>query len=496
MMRPTAPRRFVRHFSKFVSDKGRFPAFVPSPHLAEPPAPPAERMTAKHNVPWSPDEVDEALKKNSIYQWGATDPIRAACPVAERVDGVYIYDNRGNKFLDFSAGAVCTNLGNTMPEEIKKAANDSMDKMGFVYGDLYSTEVRARLCTLLADVTPGDINGFLLASSGAEANEAAIRMARAYTGRFKVMTRARSYHGGTTTTLAATGDPRSWAVSNSSLGMLKIPDPFPFTFDWGPDEATRTHLSLSALHEQILNEGPNQIACILMESFTGANGWLQPGDEYMQGVRALCDKYGILLIFDEVMTGFGRTGTMFGFEHFPGVLPDMITFAKGVTSAYVPLSGVGCRDHIFDHFRTNPIGYGSTYSAHPLPCAIAEAVIKYTLKHDIIGNVQKMSPIMSAELLKLADKHPSVKAARCVGLAGGLDLAGKDGNFLMDMHEAHAGLAHLKNTLRELGLITLIRGHFLHVTPPLTINEEQIHEGIAILDEGLTALDAFIAKSD
>jgi len=272
---------------------------------------------------WTPEQIDDAIRDNSVFSWGASDPLRKSTILAKRAEGVYIYDENDKQILDWSAGAVCSNLGHDMPQSIKDAVTKQMEELPFVYGDLYTTEIRARLCKLLGEISPADLNGFLFASGGSEANEAAIRLARRYTGRPKILSRARSYHGGSTASLAMTGDPRRWAVDAGVPGFVKIMDPFPFTFSWGDSEEEMVERSLGALHDQILTEGPEQIAAIFLESITGANGWMLTPTAYMQGVRALCDRYGILLVCDEVMTGFGRTGHMFGFQNFEGVVPDM-----------------------------------------------------------------------------------------------------------------------------------------------------------------------------
>jgi len=354
------------------------------------------------------------------------------------------------------------------------------------------TEARAKLCSLLGDISPGDLNGFIFASGGAEANECAIRMARRYTGRYKILSRYRSYHGGTTSTLAMTGDPRTWATDTQITGFAKIPDPFPFSFSWGEDAEKASKQALLALHEQILMEGPESIAAIFMEAITGSNGWLLPHPSYMQGVRALCDEYGILMIVDEVMCGFGRTGKLFGFMNFPGVVPDMFTFAKGVTGAFMPLSGVGMTDAIFDFYRTNAPAYGSTYSGHPLTVACGYATVKYILDNDIPNRVKQMEPTLAEGLAHIVSKHKSAKQARVIGLAGGIDLAGPQGDSLMHMHQTHPGVAFLRRRLREEGLITLVRGHHMHCTPPLIISESEIAMGIEILDKCFGELDDFL----
>ena len=364
---------------------------------------------------WPQEEVAQAMKANSVFSWGASDPLRESCLHVDRAEGVYLYDHDGKKYIDWSAGAVCTNLGHTVPQRIQDAIAKQIKDCAFVYGDLASHDARARLCGLLGEVAPGDLNGFLFASGGSEANEAAIRMARRYTGRQKIMSRYRSYHGGSSSSLAMTGDPRTWAVDAGMPGFVKMHDPFPFNFEWDSDPEKASLKCLDALHDQILFEGPGSIAAIFLEAVTGANGWLKAPQSYMQGVRALCDQFGILLVSDEVMNGFGRLGTMFGFQQYEGVMPDMFTFAKGVTSAYLPLSGVGMRDHVFDHFRTNPVGYGSTYFAHPVACAAGYETVKHIIETDLVSHVKKMEAVMERELAELVEAHPSAKQARDQG---------------------------------------------------------------------------------
>eukprot|EP00301_Raphidiophrys_heterophryoidea_P011387 c17498_g1_i1.p1 GENE.c17498_g1_i1~~c17498_g1_i1.p1 ORF type:complete len:514 (-),score=124.16 c17498_g1_i1:105-1646(-) len=450
---------------------------------------------AKHNkAEWTQPEIDQAIRDHSMYTWGASIPMFEATVPIDRTENIYMYEKSGKRYIDWSSGAVCSNLGHTMPESIKQAVIAQMNKNPFTYGDMVYHEPRARLCSLLAEVCPGDLNSFIFASGGAEAVECAIRMARLFTGRQKIISRYRSYHGATSGSLSTTGDFRRWAVDGTTTGFVKAMDPFPFHFRWGETEAVATKRCLDALHEQIISEGSNSVAAIVLEPITGTNGWLVPPTEFLQGVRALCDKYGILLVCDEVMSGFGRTGQMFGFQNFPGVVPDLFTFAKGVTAAYLPLSGVGMRANIFEHFKTNPIGYGSTYSAHPLPVIAGYETVKYLIENDIAGHAKRMEPVMIEELSKLVQKHPSVKQARCMGLASGFDLQDKHGNFIVPMHGANDGTALFKKKLREYGLITMVRGHFVHCTPPLIITPDQIREGFSIISKALDPLDEFIAK--
>lgn len=237
-----------------------------------------------------------------------------------------------------------------------------METLPFAYGGLGLCKVRARLSQLISEIMPGDLQGMVFPSSGAEANEAAITMARRYTGKHKVVNWYRSYHGGTANALQATGDFRRWFGRDSIPGFVKAHNPFPLFFDLaGATETERTQTALNMLEEQVLNEGPDTIAMISFESIVGAGGVIIPPDGYMQSVRAICDKYKILMHCDEVMVGFGRTGKMFGFQNFEGVLPDIITCAKGITSSAIPMSMTACRKPIMDFFEENPLGWGSTY---------------------------------------------------------------------------------------------------------------------------------------
>lgn len=447
-----------------------------------------------HKASWSQEEIDKAMKDHSMYTWGASTPMFESTVPVDRSENIYLYEKSGKRYIDWSSGAVCSNLGHTMPESIKQAIIEQMNKVPFVYGDLAYHEPRARLCSLLAEVSPGDLNSFIFASSGAEAVECAIRMARLYTGRRKIISRYRSYHGATSGSLSATGDFRRWSMDSYTTSFVKALDPFPFHFRWGETEEESVQRCLDSLHEQIVNEGSDSVAAIMLESITGTNGWLVPPPAFLQGVRALCDKYGILLICDEVMSGFGRTGQLYGFQNAPGVVPDMFTFAKGVTAAYMPLSGVGMRSKVYDFFRTNPLGYGNTYFAHPLPVVTAYSTVQYIIDNDIIGHVKKMEAVMVEELSKLTQKHPSVKQARCIGLASGFDMQDKKGDFIVPMHGANDATALFKKKIREYGLTTMVRGHFVHCTPPLIIQPDQIREGFSIISKALDHVDAHIAK--
>ena len=283
--------------------------------------------------------------------------------------GVYLYDDHGKEYLDWTSQAVCANLGHDVPKELIEAATHQMASLPFIYGGIGITEVRTRMNQLMAEILPGNLRAAVFPSSGAEANEAGIMMARRFTGRPKVLSFYRSYHGATAHAGAATGDMRRWYGSDNVPGFVKAFNPFPLFFQHGGAQASQeeqVQAALTMLEEQILNEGPDQIASIMMESIVGAGGCLVMPPGYMQGVRAICDKYGILLHFDEVMVGFGRTGAMFGFQNYEGVLPDIVSAAKGISGATVPLSMTACSEDIMAYFEDIPLGWGSTYQAHPV----------------------------------------------------------------------------------------------------------------------------------
>jgi adenosylmethionine-8-amino-7-oxononanoate aminotransferase len=381
-------------------------------------------------------------------------------------------------------------LGYTVPEAVQSAVETQLRDLSMVYGGLGIAPVRARLCNLMSELCPGDINGFLFPSGGNEANEAAIRMARRYTGKHKIMSRYRSYHGGSSSTLSMTGDFRRWFAETGTSGFVKMFDPQPNTFSWGHDEETITKHTLAMLEEQIMYEGPNTIAAIFMESIPGAAGVLLPPAGYMQGVRALCDKYEILMVLDEVMVGFGRTGTMFGFQNFEGVLPDIVTFAKGISASYIPLSGVGMRQPIKEFFDENPLGWGTTYQAHPVAMACGYEVMKHLIKEDLVNHSKAMEPVMIEGLQMLVDNHTSIRQARAKGMFGCIDIVGEDGQLIQMLHEKPSDkFVQFRKKLLELGIFGLVRPPLFHCAPPLISTEAELREGFAKIDEAFKVLD-------
>src|SRR6201989_1102621 len=361
----------------------------------------------------SGQEIVDLTKKHTLFEWSvqsAVDPI----PVAG-AKGIYFWTPEGKRFIDFNSQLMCVNIGHGA-ERVIRAISEQAATLAYA-NPFMATEVRARLGAKLAELTPGDIDAFFFTNGGAEANENAIRIARLYTGRHKIAARYRSYHGGTAGSLTLTGDPRRWAADPGIPGVFRIPD-----FYHGIQKGWDTTEDVLSRTEEVLElEGPNTIAALIVEPVVGTNGILIPPDGYMQGLRALCDKHGILLIADEVMAGFGRTGEWFSIDHWK-VVPDLITMAKGLWSAYVQLGAVGMRRQIADHFEKNVFYGGLTYNSHPLACAAALANIAVYEEDNLIENARRMGTVMRDLLDDLKARHPSVGAVRSIGLFGIVEL--------------------------------------------------------------------------
>jgi adenosylmethionine-8-amino-7-oxononanoate aminotransferase len=353
---------------------------------------------------------------------------------------------------------------------------------------------------LMAEVLPGNLRAAVFPSSGAEANEAGIMMARRYTGRHKVISWYRSYHGATAHAGAATGDLRRWYGSDQAPGFVKAFNPFPLFFTHGgrgASEEGQVQAALAMLEEQILNEGPDQIASIVMESVVGAGGCLVMPPGYMQGVRAICDRYGILMHVDEVMVGFGRTGKMFGFQNYEGVMPDIVSAAKGISGAAIPLSMTACSEEIMEYFNDKPLGWGSTYQAHPVALACGYENVKHLVQNDIVGRVQAMAPLFEQCMERLASYHPCIKQYRSIGLFGAFDVQNLDGTNPKLQHEgAPEALVAYKKAYKENGLVGLHRYPHIHSAPPLIITEGELLDGFDRLSRSITVLDEALGFFD
>ena len=361
----------------------------------------------------SGQEIIDLSRKHTLFEWSAqskVDPIAVGS-----AKGIYFYTPEGKRFIDFNSQLMSVNIGHGDPRVIQ-AISDQAATLAYA-NPFMATEVRARLGAKLAEITPGNIDTFFFTNGGAEANENAIKLARFFTGRHKIMARYRSYHGATAGAITLTGDPRRWAAEPGIPGVVHVLDPY-HGIERGWDSAES---SLAMIEETIQLEGPQTIAAFILEPVTGTNGILVPPDGYLEGIRKLCDKYGILMIADEVMSAFGRTGAWFAVDHWK-VVPDLVTMAKGLTSSYLPLGAVGMRHHIARHFQDKVFYGGLTYNSHPMGCAAALATIRVYEEDGLIENAKTMGAIMKQLGAELQAKHPSVGAVRSIGLFGIVEL--------------------------------------------------------------------------
>lgn len=433
----------------------------------------------------SSEEMVRLCKEHTLYTWSKTAAVNPL-PIA-RAEGVWIYSPEGERWLDFNSQLMCVNIGHGNRAVID-AIKRQLDELVFVYPQT-ATAVRARLSKLLAEVFPGDLNTFFYTLGGAESNENAVKMARHYTGRFKILSRYRSFHGGSHVAMQLTGDPRRWYTEPGAPGFIRVMDPTPYDFSFGATDEEVTANHLRYLEETIQYEGPDQIAAMFIETVTGTNGILVPPKGWLQGLRALLDKYGILLVADEVMCGFGRTGRMFAFEH-DGVIPDIVTAAKGLTSAYLPLGLVAVRDPIAQHFRDNVYSGGLTYNSHPVCLAAAEAAVRVLIDEKMVENAARLEGVMRAEMERLRETHPSVKGGRCIGLFGMVEIQkNAKGELIAPYNGSHPAMNKLAAYFRANGLFTFVRWNNFMTNPPLCITEDELRQGFAIIDRGLAITD-------
>ncbi len=432
------------------------------------------------------DEMVRLCREHTLYSWNKGSAV-VPVPVA-RAKGSWFETPEGHRLLDFNSQAMSVNVGHGHPRIIA-AMKAQLDELPYAW-PASATAVRARLGKLLSEIVPGDIDTFFFTMSGAEANENAIKAARLYTGRHKILSRYRSYHGATHGAASMTGDPRRWAVEPGAAGFVKVMDPRPYDYSFGDTGAEQTRNNLTYLEEVIQYEGPDQIAAMCIETVPGTNGVLPPPEGYLTGLRELLDRYGILLICDEVMTGFGRTGKLFAIEH-SGVLPDILTMAKGLTSSYAPLGCMGLRPQLARHFEDNVFWGGLTYNAHPLCLSAAEANIHVLLDEGMVENAARMGHVMREEMDGLVARHPSVKEGRCIGLLGMVDLQrNAAGAPFVGYNEKSPLLKAFQHRLVDDGLFTYLHWASFTTIPPLCITEEELRHGFSIIDRNLAMVDA------
>jgi taurine--2-oxoglutarate transaminase len=440
----------------------------------------------------SPEEILPLSLKHNFWTWSAQAKVRPI-PVS-RAEGVYFWDVSGRRYLDFNSMVMCSSIGHGDPRVIE-AITEQAHELVFA-GPGMATKPRALLGKLLSEITPGGLSKFLYTLGGAEANENAIKLARAYTGRQKILARYRSYHGATAGAMAVTGDPRRWAWEPSLMtGVVHFLDPYRYRSTFhrtNPDlpESEFTQDYLNHLEEIIQLEGPQTIAAVMIEPVTGTNGIIVPPEGYLPGVRAICDRHGILLICDEVMSGFGRTGAWFAVDHW-GVVPDLMTMAKGLTSGYAPLGAVAMPEKIAGFFNDRVYQSGLTYNGHPLSLAAAIANIRVMQEDGLVEHARAMGPVLAAHLRNLGEAHPSVGDVRSIGLFGVIELV-RDRTTREPMapfNSSSPEMEAVRKHLLDRGLFLYTHWHTLLIIPPLIINEEQLAEGFRLIDEALEITD-------
>lgn len=445
----------------------------------------------------SEEQVRRDDRAHVFHSWSAQaliDPL----PIAS-AQGSYFTDYSGKRYLDFSSQLVNVNIGYQHPKLVA-AIQEQAGRLTTI-SPAFANDARSEAARLIAEIAPGDLNMVFFTNGGAEATENALRMARLHTGRHKVLAAYRSYHGATAGAIALTGDPRRWASEPGMPGVVRYWGPYPYRSAFhAENEAQECERALQHLRDTIAVEGPQTVAAIFLETVVGTNGILVPPPGYLEGVRAICDEFGILMIADEVMAGFARCGEWFAVDHW-GVTPDLITFAKGVNSGYVPLGGVVMSDRIAATFQERPFPGGLTYSGHPLACASAVASINIFREEGIVEHARALgTQVIGPELRTLAERHPSVGEVRGLGVFWALELV-RDRTTrepLVPFNAAGADAAPMNEfaaACKERGLWPFTHFNRTHVVPPCTTSAEEIREGIAILDEALEVADRYSTES-
>ncbi|MGX1792613.1 aminotransferase class III-fold pyridoxal phosphate-dependent enzyme [Microbacterium sp. NPDC055312] len=454
-----------------------------------------DRHGATHPLPDAEAEAQVRAddRAHVFHSWSAQaliDPV----PVAAGAGSTF-WDYAGNAYLDFASQLVNLNLGHQHPDLVA-AIQQQAGRLATIQPSV-ANDVRGELARLIAGVAPDGLEKVFFTNGGAEANEYAVRLARQSTGRRKVLSMYRSYHGSTSTAISLTGDPRRWANDVSDTGAVRFFGPYlyrsPFHSSTLQEESQR---ALEHLEQTILLEGPSTIAAIIIESVVGTNGVLVPPPGYLQGVRELCDRHGIVYIADEVMVGFGRMGEWFAFQAYGGQ-PDLVTFAKGVNSGYVPLGGVVISDRIAAHFDTTPFGGGLTYSGHPLACAAGVATFEVFARDGILERVRDLGErIVEPTVRSWVDTHPSVGEVRGRGLFWAVELV-RDRETrepLVPFNASGADAAPMgafAAAAKKAGVWPFVHFNRTHIAPPLVITDDELVRGLSAIDEALTVADGY-----
>lgn len=438
------------------------------------------------------DEIKEMQVAYNLQSWSKQ---RGINPIPiEKADGIYMWDFDGNRYSDMSSQLVNLNVGHNC-RPIIEAIKEQAEKYCYL-SPSYGSEPRAKLAKMVVDLMPDNMGKVFFTNGGADANENAIKIARMYTGRNKVFSRYRSYHGSTFGAGNLTGEPRRYPLEPGIPGFVHFFDPYvyrePVIKFASEKEAAEYYVA--KLREQVLYEGPDSVAAIVMETITGSNGVIIPPEGYLQGVRKICDEFGIMMICDEVMAGWGRTGKMFAFENF-GVKPDIVSFAKGVTCGYVQLGGVVVSKDIAAYFDDHFLSCGLTYSAHPLACAAGVACVNYYKEANILENVNKVGKVLGELLEDIKSKHACVGDVRYIGLFSSIELVkNKDTKEPLVPYgkDPEGKMGKIIGALKAKGFMTYSHENMIFVSPPLIITEAQLREEMAKVDEVLAVVDTEI----
>lgn len=409
-----------------------------------------------------------------------------------RAEGVYFWDADGRRYLDWSSQLFNVNIGHGNASVIK-AIQEQAATLSYAYPGI-ATEPRARLAELLNEITPGEMAKTFFTLGGADAIENAIKIARLFHGRQKIVSRYRAYHGATFGAMSAGGDPRRLPNEPGVPWIVRVHDPYPYRSPLYRERSAEQgdQALVDQIADTLLYEGPENVAAILLEGYSGSSGVIQGGETFWRGIQRLCRQHEILLIVDEVLSGFGRTGQWFGIDHYPEIEPDLVVMAKGLTSGYAPLGAVSVSQRIAEHFDTHPLATGLTYSAHPLGCAAAIANLAVYREQGLIERAREMGAVLHRGLMDLAEGHPAVGEVRGAGLLQAIELVrNRDSREPLSAFNAPLSepMRKLGASLRVQGLSTIVRWNLVFCTPPLIIDEQQIQEGLEMLDQALSIAD-------
>jgi len=438
-------------------------------------------------------EILENNLNHTLFSWSAQSGLNPFNIKSSK--GVYLYNQEGKRYIDFSSQLMNVNIGHG-DSRVKEAVMQQMEEVNYVFPGAI-TKIRGELGRELAKISPENLNKTFFTLGGADAIDNAVKLARAYTGRHKIISLYRSYHGSTYGAISAGGDPRKHAVdSQAAPNFIHVENPYFYRCPWNSKTLEECAENAAAHMERVIQyENPGNVAAIILEGESGSSGCIKYPPGYWKRIKGIAEKYGILTIDDEVMSGFGRTGKWFAFEHHD-VVPDMICIAKGLTSGYLPLGGIIVSDEIAHHFDNRPLPLGLTYSAHAVSCAAAKAVMKIYQTDGLFANALKMGSYIEQRIETMKDKHPSIGDFRNTGLLGCIELVkNRENKEPITPWNASPDQMEITNKIaakiRELGMFTFVRWNYIFVCPPLIVTTEQIDEGLEIISKAISIADEY-----